>query len=254
MIPDLPVLEELSRVAKALSRNGWAEANAGNISVRVPDLSPEEFDVGPLIESDSRYPLLAGRAVLVTRSGSRMRDIAEDPKNNMILVKVEYGAYSILAGEGRPTYEMPIHLSVHDMLLTSRPENKAVIHAHPTDLLAFCQLGINDISGTLYKVHPEAYFHVPDGIEVVDYLVPGSDELAEASVAALESAHIAVWNKHGAISTGETLSDCLDVIEIVNKAAAIYLSAVTAGAHGPAVGLSEEEIEITLAARDSLSE
>jgi len=254
MIPDLPVLDELSRVAKALVRNGWAEANAGNISVRVPDLPPEEFDVGPLIEIDTRYPLLAGRAVLVTRSGSRMRDIAEDPRNNMLLVKVEYGAYSILAGEGKPTFEMPIHLGVHDMLLTSRPENKAVIHAHPTDLLAFCHLGINDIAGTLYKIHPESYFSIPDGIELVDYNVPGSDELAEATVSALESSRIAIWNRHGAISTGGTLSDCLDVMEIVNKAASIYLRAVTAGAHGPAIGLSEEQIEMTLQARDGMPE
>jgi len=250
MIPDLPILEELSRVARALVHNGWAEANAGNISVRVPDLPPGEFDVGPLIDIEARYPLLAGRSVLVTRSGSRMRDIAEDPKNNMILVKVEYGAYSLLAGEGKPTSEMSIHLAVHDMLLTSRPENKAVIHAHPTDLLAFCHLGINDVAGTLYRMHPETYFRVPDGIEFVDYNVPGSDDLAEATVAALESSRVAIWDRHGAISTGETLSDCLDIIEVVNKAASIYLRAVSAGAHGPAVGLTEEQVQMTRQARD----
>jgi rhamnulose-1-phosphate aldolase len=57
---------------------------------------------------------------------------------------------------------------------------------------------------------------------------------------------LALWDKHGVIASGKTLAQALDRIEIVEKAAAIYLLLKSAGLEPE--GLSDEQIAATLRA------
>jgi len=55
---------------------------------------------------------------------------------------------------------------------------------------------------------------------------------------------VALWDKHGVIASGRTLDEALDRIEMVEKAAAVYLRLKSAGLEPE--GLSDEQVEATL--------
>ncbi|HDS29926.1 MAG TPA: hypothetical protein ENN67_02660 [Firmicutes bacterium] len=68
-------------------------------------------------------------------------------------------------------------------------------------------------------------------------------ELGEATMDTLRKRDVALWSKHGIVSIGRDLEKALDQIEILEKAAIIYLLARGAGT-GPD-GISDDEISET---------
>ncbi|HID73691.1 MAG TPA: hypothetical protein EYP43_01435, partial [Thermoplasmata archaeon] len=228
---------------------------AGNVSFRVADINPGSLDGEPrYVELPVRYPRLGGRVLLVTRTGARMRDIALRPRENLLLIEVLEGGYQVLAGGGRPTAELPVHLAIHDMLQGSRPEHRAVLHAHPTALLAFSHLPLRGKMESLMRLHPETYFHLPEHIRFIPYHIPGSEDLARATVEALENSRVAIWERHGVIATGGTFAHALDPIEILEKVAQAYMMvAPVLGSDMSGVGLSSDEIEATEEAAGRMS-
>jgi rhamnulose-1-phosphate aldolase len=76
------VILELAETAGYLWQRGWAERNAGNISVNINDLITQEIpelNSIPFFELSKTYPKLAGACFLVTGTGKRMRDLAQKP-------------------------------------------------------------------------------------------------------------------------------------------------------------------------------
>ncbi|MCI0496692.1 MAG: rhamnulose-1-phosphate aldolase [Thermoplasmata archaeon] len=243
MIPDLPILEDLAEVSDAIASRGWAEANAGNVSYRLTDVESLGLEASPkFVEIEGAYPRIEGRAFLVSRTGSRFRDIAIKPRRNLLILRVERGGYRILAGEGKPTFELLSHLAIHDALKSNRPEDRAVIHTHPTCLLAFSHLPLEDHIGVLMRMSPETFHHFHEKVHFLPYELPGTEDLAAHTVAALEKTRVVVWMRHGAIATGESFSRALDPIEVLDKNAELYLkvSAVTSREMCD-VGLSSDE-------------
>jgi len=81
---------------------------------------------------------------------------------------------------------------------------------------------------------------------LIPYAVTGSKELAKASREKLKKYRLALWDKHGVIASGRTLDEALDRVEMVEKAAALYLLLKSSGTE-PA-GLSDEQVTATLRA------
>jgi len=71
--------------------------------------------------------------------------------------------------------------------------------------------------------------------------MPGSEELADETVAALGEHRIVLWQMHGCVAIGRDAVDAFDLIDTVSKAAAIYLLCRSAG-HEPE-GLGDAALE-----------
>ena len=114
------------------------------------------------------------------------------------------GRCDILWGAGPPTSEFPAHLAIHAMCLEKRPEMRAVLHTHPPYLIAMSHLPAMQepcaLDNALRKMHPEVSILVPDGIDIMDYRIPGSVELGLATRDALEKRNLVVWPMHGVVS------------------------------------------------------
>ena len=67
--------------------------------------------------------------------------------------------------------------------------------------------------------------------------------MAKASKEKLKKYRLALWDKHGVIACGKSLNQALDRIEVVEKAAAIYLQLKSLGIEPE--GLSDEQIALT---------
>jgi rhamnulose-1-phosphate aldolase len=125
----------------------------------------------------------------------------------------------------------------------SAPE-KVILHTHPDELIALTHipdyLDETVLNRILWGMIPEVKVFVPEGIGFVPYQLPGSEALAEATIKSLDAHKIVLWEKHGCLATGTNIVEAFDSIDVLNKAAKIFLLCKNAG-FSPE-GLSEEQI------------
>ena len=248
------VLAELADTARWLWEKGWAERNAGNLSYDVTGVAATGSGAAPGATQPfgERYPGLAGRRLLVTAAGSRMRDLAREPDLGCGILRVaEDGAgYAVAwAGAGAaafvPTSELPSHLAIHAALRRRSAAPCAIVHTHPTELLALSHdPGLADearLNRALWAMHPEVVVVLPEGVAVVPYILPGTTAQGAAAGAAMERHDVALWVKHGAVAAGRDFAEAFDLLDIVNTAARMLLLCRAAG-YEPE-GLSDAEVE-----------
>lgn len=253
------ILDEISLVAKMLFEKGWAEGNAGNISVNISDI-PEKEKAHFAIY-DKEYPLpheysrLAGHLFLITRTGGKMPELCENPSEHLAVMKISANGkyFNYLDWDGIPpqrlpvpSSELPSHLAIHEYLVTaSRPE-KAILHTHVNELIALTHdpdiSNEQELNAILMPIHPEVVMFFPEGIGLVPFMRPGSQEIGVATAESCKKHKVMLWEKHGAISIGKDVTTCFDQIEIINKAAKIYLLCRAAGFKP--TGLTEEQMKM----------
>ncbi|HUU53634.1 MAG TPA: rhamnulose-1-phosphate aldolase [Armatimonadota bacterium] len=234
-------IDEVGEVAGLLWQRGWAERNAGNISLDVTERLSGELQVECSSAAlESSYPELAGRCLLVSGTGTRMRNLAAEPMQNASLVRISGDGASyrrVWGGEGDtgflPTSELPSHLRIHGALRRRDAPERAVVHTHPTELIALTHIAEycdeTTLNRVLWSMHPEVKICIPEGAGVVPYRRPGSEALAGATAEALGGHRVAIWEKHGAVAVGETASEAFDLIDTLNKSARIFLLCKSAG-------------------------
>ncbi len=208
------ILAQMGAAGRRLDHMGAVEAGAGNISVSVrasaQDLGlADRFpEVHPGTELPLPAPALAGYTVLVTGSGCRLRDVAGSPEANVSAFVVDDGG---LTGTWythpdkayvRPTSEFNSHLAVHNDQVDQRGVAfQAVIHAQPPYLVQLSHIkdirNTRDFNRRILRWEPETIVQLPAGIEVLDFMVPGGQELMENNVRALRDHVIVLWSKHG---------------------------------------------------------
>lgn len=247
------LVHDIGEVGHYLWERGWAEKNAGNISVEVTDLIEKRgqaFDDYPKVKREISEAICGGRCFFVTASGSRMREIVDRPEEKMIMLYIcdELDGYRVLWGGGagaRPTTEFASHLKLHSFLFENNPSQKAIVHTHPSHLIALTHIELyceeKAINRLLWSMHPELKMFLPEGIGLAPYRCPGTEELAEVTLAALQEHRIVLWEKHGCLATGADVMEAFDLIDMINKAAQIFLLCRCAGYE--VQGLTENQIK-----------
>jgi rhamnulose-1-phosphate aldolase len=235
------LLPGIRDVAGWLWERAWAEWGAGNISINVTEFVSEitsdtitHNDISKVHKKQNH-----NLSLLMSLSGSRMRQIMKKPENGFCLMHFnEKSASSIipLAKHQQlpsPTSEFKSHLLIHQTLLKHRPHHKAVLHTHPAEIIALSQIqefrSQEATNNKLSAILPELSIYLPEGIAFVPYHESGSNELAEASAAVMKDFRVAIWEKHGIIATGSNLEEAFDAIDLVAKAARIWFMIRSAG-------------------------
>jgi rhamnulose-1-phosphate aldolase len=246
---------EMADVAGILWRNGWAERNAGNISVDVSgmiSLRKDPLKEGRVVRLEEAVPGLAERMYLISAAGTRMRDLAVKPFENTVLVRIQPdgASFSVLQFKKKkekklvPTSELSTHLGIHQMIVARGSDEKVVLHTHATELITLTHSpevktkeALNRI---LWGMHPETIMFVPKGFGLVPYIHSGSAQIAISTVEALQKHDVVVWEKHGVFAIGKTLHDTFDRIDIACKSARIWFLCKSAGFEPE--GLSREQL------------
>ncbi|RLD33700.1 MAG: rhamnulose-1-phosphate aldolase [Bacteroidetes bacterium] len=245
-----PSAKEMAAVAEYLWHKGWAERNAGNMSVRLGDMivDPDVLKDAKQIPLDRAYPSLAGQFLLLSGSDTRMRNLAKKPAKNTCLIHIgeEGKDYRIFkdAASILPTSELPTHLAIHQQLIWDGRKEKALLHTHVNEVIALTQIAEycskDSIDNLLWGMHPETIMFIPDGIGFVPYTLPGTDEIAEKTLRALKGHRVIIWEKHGCLAVGEDLFECFDQIDILAKSANIFFTCRNAGFE--AEGMTTEQL------------
>jgi len=249
------IITDIAEVARILWKLGWAESNAGNISVNVTEHIPEdikELNKFASKEIDKSYPELCGFSFFITGAGTRMRDLAKEPSGNACILRIaeESNRYHILWGRRsdlsvEPTSEIHSHLSIHRFLLEKKAPQKVIIHAHPEELIALTHIKEykqeSKLNRLLWSMNPAAKIIIRKGVGFVPYCVPGSDELAQATIKALEKHDVVLWEKHGCLAIGTDMLETFDRVDILSKAARIFFMCKNAGFDPE--GLSDAQLD-----------
>ena len=231
------------------------EGAAGNISVFLgwdvhllrdfPNTEP--FDL-PL-----PVPELAGKVLLVTGSGRRLREIGADPGANLAALKIEEGGErAVLHSSPRrlfdyPTSELNSHLAVHRVMIPrDRLMFHAIIHAQPMYLTYLSH--VPDYQDTRFlnthilRWQPETLIHLPKGVAYLPFQLPGSDDLMKETVDAMSQDYrVVLWAKHGVMArSDQSVKRAADRIEYAETGARYEYLNLCSGSRGE--GLSADEL------------
>ena len=234
------VVEQIAEVAGYLWEKGWAERNGGNITVNVTEFVDEEIRSMPAIAPAKQIgkilPNLKGKYFYAKGTGKRMRDLARRPMENGSIIRIceDCASYEIIADNAvMPTSELPSHLSLQDYLIGTGSIYKATLHTHPIELVAMSHiqrfLRSDEMTRVLWSMIPETLAFAPLGIGVVPYAMPGSIELADATLEQIKTHDVVLWEKHGTVSVGVDIMDAFDQTDVLCKAANIYMCARNMG-------------------------
>ena len=234
-------IDRVAEVAGYLWQKGWAERNGGNITINVTEWVDDAMRAMPAI-SEARsigktLPHLAGCWFYCKGTGKRMRDLARDPMGNGAIIRIteDCAHFEIVADAPvAPTSELPSHLAVHDYLLAKGAPYRASLHTHPIELVALthCQKWLEKDVATqmLWSMIPETKAFCPRGLGIVPYMLPSSVELAEATIRAIDEDYdVVMWEKHGVFAVDVDIMDAFDQVDVLNKAAQIYIAAKNMG-------------------------
>jgi L-fuculose-phosphate aldolase len=151
---------------------------------------------------------------LVTPSGVSKGTLAP---GDLLVVDAEG---QVLAGHGRPTTELGMHLAAY----RARPDIAAVVHAHPITALALTVSGV----GWPGDIVPEAAVTLGP-VAVAPFAVPGTAEVPESLAPFLATHDVFLLVRHGALSLGGTLSEAVDRMETLERVARIAAAARALG-------------------------
>jgi L-fuculose-phosphate aldolase len=183
--------DQITMIIDKIYRSGLTTTSGGNISIIDENgdvwVTPSAIDKGTLRPSD------------------------------MVCVKKD----GTIEGRHKPSSEYPFHIAIYK----SRPEIKAVVHAHPPALVSFSI--VRQIPNT--NVLPQAK-NVCGPIGYAAYALPGSDELGEVIAREFEKGvNAVIMENHGTVVGGTDLNDAFQRFETMEFCARTLIYGNTIG-------------------------
>jgi L-fuculose-phosphate aldolase len=193
--------DEVVAAARRTVTDGLVVGTSGNVSVRVGDV------------------------VLVTPTGVPYDRLGPD---DLCAVDLEGRR---VAGELRPTSELPMHLAVY-----GATDATAVVHTHAVHATAVSTL-VDELPAIHYMT---AALGGP--VRVAPYATYGSPELAEHLLAALEQRSGALLRNHGTLTHGATMDQAYDRTAQLEWMCRVWLAASSVPGRTPTL-LPREELD-----------
>lgn len=254
-VKEAPFVAEMCKTASNMYRLGWDERNGGNISYLLKEEEVAEYlDLNNVIrtiplmgvnEVDFDASPLEGKIFIVTGTGKYFKNVEADPGTNLGIVRIGKGGKEVellwgFKDGARPTSEFPAHMMSHMARLSVDPENRVVMHSHPTNTLAMNfvhELDEKKFTHTLWEMCTECIVVFPEGVGVLPWMLCGTTEIGKATAEKMKEFRLVVWAMHGIYGAGKTLDETFGLIETVEKAAQIYMLT----AHLPRVNTIKDE-------------
>jgi len=254
-ILEAPFVTEMRNTTSNMYRLGWDERNGGNISYMLDEKEVGEYlDLSCVIRTipiGFNAPSLVGKIFIVTGTGKYFKNVYDDPANNMGIIRIAKDGCTaeLLWGYedgSKFTSELPAHLMSHAARLTVDPENRVVMHCHPTNTLAMNyvhELDDKKFTHTLWEMCTECIVVFPEGVGVLPWMLCGTNSIGEATAEKIKEFRTVIWGMHGVYGAGKTMDETFGLIETVEKAAQVYMLT----AHLPRINTIKDEEMVELA-------
>jgi autoinducer 2 (AI-2) kinase len=186
---------ELVRVVTELYALGCITAIGGNVSARV----------------------LGADQILITPSQLHKGEL--HPGH---LVQIDLEGQVLSADALAPSSEWPMHCAVY----LARPDVGAIAHAHAP------QATVLGLSGLPFlPISTEAAFL--GDLPRVPFIMPGTQELAQAAVKALGDGPAVLLQNHGLLVAGSSLVRAAEIVQVIERTAEVILGCYAVGKKPP---------------------
>jgi|SRR5699024_6231505 len=233
-ILDAPFVKEMIDMTANMYRLGWDERNGGNISYLLDESAVSQYlDLDNVLRNipiDFDGKKLAGRIFIVTGSGEYFKNVTKTPEKSLGIIRISNEGTSVdllwgYSAGGVPTSELPSHLMSHIVRLEEDEENRVIMHTHASHLLAMTfthPLDEKAFTKTLWQMCTECLVVFPEGIGIIPWIVPGTNEIGIATSEKMKDFRIVIWPHHGVYGSGKDLDEAFGLIETAEKAAQVY--------------------------------
>lgn len=162
----------------------------------------------------------------VTPSGKGYAGLTEDD-----IVIIDHQCNTVW-GRHVPSSESKLHAAIY----SACPEAQAIIHTHSiyASALAAMHKSVPPIIEDIVQI-------IGGSVSCAEYALPGTKQLADNAVRALNGRKAVLLANHGAVCWGKSLDDALIVAEILEKAAQIAIICQNCGG---AIELPESDIAV----------
>ena len=193
---------EVCKTAKAMYNSGLVAGTWGNISARI----------------DDEY-------MAITPSGMDYDGLSDE---QMVIVNMNTLEYE---GNLKPSIEAIVHAGIYK----ARPDVNGIMHTHSTNALT--------VATARKEIPPicEDQVQILGGsVRCAEYAMPGTREMADACIKALEGRHGATIANHGAITCDISLAKAFTGSMVLEKTAQVFIDCQALG--GP-VELPSEDVD-----------
>lgn len=184
--------------AQELARLGLVTSTSGNVSLR---LKEEGRDLLVITPSQRPYQTMVPQDIVVI-------DFQGEP----------------VEGELPPSSESLLHVAIYRM----RRDVEAVIHTHSVYATVCAVAGLE-----VPPLIDELVVAVGGPISVAEYAFPGTEALAEAACRALGERNAVLLRNHGLAAAGRDLPHALEVCQLVERVAKVFVLASLLGRVDP---------------------
>jgi autoinducer 2 (AI-2) kinase len=198
------VRREMVAIVNELYAVQLITATGGNVSVRIPDCPDEAW---------------------ITPSQLFKGDLVPE-----ILVRIGMDGRALDEGARSPSSEALMHTAV----LKAKPEANAVIHCHAPNATVLVNAGLPFLA-----ISTEAAFF--RNIGRIPFVMPGTQELADAIVEAMGDGWAVLMQNHGLLVAGRSLRRAADMAEIIERTAQVIIGCYAVGKEPPT--LPDEVVE-----------
>jgi rhamnulose-1-phosphate aldolase len=238
-----PFMKGFIQLTDDAFKMGWHERNGGNLSYR---LKPEEAEKvkecfqyeKPFTSIGVQVKNLASEYFLVTGTGKYFRNVILSPQENTAIMQIDEKGenYRIVWGlerGGKPTSELPSHLMNHSVKkAVTNGAHRVIYHSHTTNVIALTfVLPLKDevFTRELWEMATECPVVFPDGVGVVDWMVPGGIEIGIKTSELMKKYDIAIWAHHGTFCSGVDFDSTFGLMHTVEKSAEILVKVLSIG-------------------------
>lgn len=231
----IPFVGEMMEVTRNMWEMGWDERNGGNISYLLEEEEVQKYiDVTAVTRSiPLEFPVaeLAGKYFIVTGTGKYFKNVMLNPEENLGVIRVATNGQSIDIVWGyedgsSPTSELAAHFMSHIERLKKDPHHRIIMHVHATHVLAMTfvhDLAEKNFTKTLWQMCTECLVVFPDGVGIIPWIVPGTNEIGHITATKMAEHRVVIWPQHGIFGAGTTMDETFGLLETIEKAAQIYM-------------------------------
>jgi len=187
--------DELVGVIRELYSTGLITATGGNLSIRIPST----------------------KLLWITPSALFKGDLRPD-----VMVRIDLEGRSLDEDARSPSSEWRMHTAVY----RARPDVEAVIHAHAPYATMLVMSGL-----PFLPISTEAAFL--GDVPRVPFIMPGTQELADAVTAALGPGPAVLLQNHGILIAATSLRRAADLAEVLERTSQLILGCHAAGREPP---------------------
>ena len=240
---DTEVMQGFIRLGNEGWKQGWHERNGGNLTYRmkaeeVDACRPYFYAPGEWISLGLTVANLGGEYFLTTGTGKFFQNFTVSPELAIGIAEInEAGdAYRLVwglnEGKDRPTSEFPSHLMNHSVKKAANPDYRTIYHCHPIGVIALTfilPLDNKTFSRALWSTMTECPIIFPHGVAVIDWMIPGSLEVAKVTSEYMKEYDVAIWAHHGIFAASTDFDNTFGLMHTVEKSAQIYLNILHTG-------------------------